>query len=202
MSIEAVVFDLGNVLVSVNPTAAFERLQERGRDPPGPGDAESMNGEALLHRFECGTLTTSQFYEEACAQARLTIGFDAFCEIYCDIFSPVEEMIEAAERVRRAGIPTYLFSNTSELHFSYISRRYDFVSRFERRFLSYELKCMKPHSASYEAVERGIACRAERLLYIDDLPQNTAAAARRGWQVIHHTSLEQTLSRLRALELL
>src|SRR6188474_2192270 len=133
-SIEAVIFDLGNVLIDFDQTGALQKLQPYRNGSTG-WLSESMNGRDLLRRFECGALTASQFHAEACALAGLSIGFEAFCEIYCDIFSPVEEMIEASERLRRAGMPTYVFSNTSELHFSHIRRRYDFVARFRGYFL-------------------------------------------------------------------
>src|SRR6185503_10516383 len=108
MTIEAVVFDLGNVLVDLTYGSALERLQDHCREST-ERLAESTSGRELLHRFECGDLTASQFHAEACALAGLSIDFEAFCEIYCDMFSPVEEMIEAHSRLRRGGRRTYLF---------------------------------------------------------------------------------------------
>lgn len=198
MKVEAVIFDLGDVLLSVDNVSAMQKLASHAQAP-----VDSLfNAAELLHRFEFGELTSREFHAEMCRHAELAIGFESFCEIYCDMFSPVGYMIEAHQALREKGLPTYLFSNTSELHFSYISERYDFISQFTGYFLSYKLGCMKPQSASYAAVENGTRRSGSQLLYIDDRRDNVDAAAARGWQVIHHTSAADTLPKLRELGLL
>lgn len=201
MKTKAVIFDLGNVLVDLDTAKVLERLHIH-RDAAADVTAGSAIAERVLHGFERGELTTPRFHEEVCRQAQLSIDLTRFCEIYCDMFSPVEVMIEAHAAVRRRGLPTYIFSNTSELHFTHIRGRYAFMSGFAGYFLSYELGCMKPDAAAYRAVENGTGFRGGELLYIDDKLENTEAGAARGWATIHHTDPRSTLSRLRELELL
>jgi 2-haloacid dehalogenase len=61
---------------------------------------------------------------------------------------------------------------------------------------------MKPESRLYEAVERQSARRGAEILYLDDRPENVAAGAARGWQVILHQSPEQTQAAIQKLGLL
>jgi HAD superfamily hydrolase (TIGR01509 family) len=196
---KAVIFDLGNVLVDLDTSRVLAELQKhRTAGELVPGIAIT---EHLLHAFERGELTTPQFHEACCRQAQLSIALESFCEIYCDMFSPIEEMIEAHAALRSRGMPTYVFSNTSELHFTHIRRRYPFMSGFAAHFLSYELGCMKPAAEAYLAVENGTGFAGRELLYIDDRLENVEAGAARGWTTIHHTHPRSTMLRLRELEL-
>ena len=200
MTINAVVFDLGGVLIDVRYARAIQQLQARCS-----ADADvlqqTLRSASSLHRFERGELTPREFHAAFCDAGRLRIGFEEFCAIYCDIFEPVPQMIEAHREVRARGMATYIFSNTSELHFTHIQRHYPFVSQFDGYFLSYELGVMKPDDAAYAAVEKTIGCRASQLLYIDDRVENIEAGARRGWHALHHTAPAATIARLGGLGL-
>jgi 2-haloacid dehalogenase len=201
MTTRAVVFDLGNVLIEVGHARAIDAFC---RCCGAQADVleRALRDSKSLHRFERGELTRREFHEAFCAEVPLDIGFDEFCTVYCDVFAPVPQMIEASRAVRASGVATYLFSNTSELHLDHIRRQYPFVLAFDGHFLSYELGTMKPDESAYEAVESALGLPGAHLLYIDDRLENVEAGARRGWQVIHHTSAQATIARLRELKLL
>jgi putative hydrolase of the HAD superfamily len=201
VEIKAVVFDLGNVLVDVRHARAAAALQSSCADGVRLLQ-ETVTSSSLLQRFETGELDRHRFFTEVCEHARVSVPFEAFCFAFCDIFSPVAQMIEAHSALRQRGVPTYAFSNTSELHFEHLKRSYAFLAEFDGYFLSYELGCAKPHVRAYEAVEGRTHLHGGQILYIDDRLENVQAGARRDWQVIHHVSPEPTLERLRALGLL
>jgi len=200
MAIEAVVFDLGGVLIDVQYARAIERLRARCS-----ADADilqqTLGSASMLQRFECGKLTPREFHAAFCDVGCLDIGFEEFCAVYCDIFEPVPQMIEAHRQVRACGAATYLFSNTSELHLTHIRRHYPFVSQFDGYFLSYELGVMKPDERAYAAMEKILRRSVNALLYIDDRVENVAAGARRGWRALHHTDASATIARLRSFGL-
>ena len=64
-----------------------------------------------------------------------------------------------------------------------------------------QVKSFKPDSEMYAATEDITNQAGKNLVFIDDRPENAAAAAARGWHAIHHTSAEDTLARLAALGL-
>jgi len=201
MPVKAVIFDLGDVFIDVDSAKALRELRVHCAANAKPeGDVGGI-GE-LVRSFESGEVSVPQFYDAVCRHERLALDLERFSAIYCDIFSPVAEMIEANAALRGKGLPTYLFSNTSELHFRHIRSRYAFMSDFTGYCLSYELKCMKPDARIYAAVERKTGYGGSELLYIDDRLENIQAGASRGWQAIHHTGPEQTLAALRARALL
>lgn len=197
-SIQAVIFDLGDVLVDVLHARAASALEARGLDG-GDRVQDAIASSPVLNRFETGELDRQRFHAELCRHARVALAFDDFCSIFCDIFNAVPEMIAVNVRLRAAGLRTYLFSNTSELHFEHIRARYDFLDAFDAHFLSYELKSAKPRASIYEAVERGTKLCGPALLYIDDRQENVEAGAARGWQVIRHVSPGETIAELERL---
>lgn len=201
MDIEAVVFDLGNVLVDVLHERAAQALEACCADGTQRLH-ETISSSPLLHRLESGELDAAQFFSELSAHARLSVGLPEFCAAFCDIFVPVPEMIGAHAALRSAGLRTYIFSNTSALHFDYLARRHAFLGDFDAHFLSYELGCMKPQAAIYEALEQATQLAGRQLLYLDDRLENVEAGAQRGWQVIHHVSAPLSIARFRELGLL
>ena len=201
MGIQAVVFDLGNVLVDVVHARAGDALAKFCRDGP-QRLTEVMTTSPLLHSIERGEIDAHVFFRDLAAHASCSAPLADLRAAFCDIFIPVPEMIEVNARVRARGTRTYLFSNTSVLHFAYLKRNHAFLSDFDGYFLSYEAKCMKPHEAFYRVVESGTGLAGGEIVYIDDKPENVEAGVKRGWHAVHHLDPAQTIERLRALGLL
>jgi FMN phosphatase YigB (HAD superfamily) len=61
---------------------------------------------------------------------------------------------------------------------------------------------MKPDAKLYEVVESKTGARGAEILYLDDRPENIAAGAERGWQVILQESPEKTRAAVERLGLL
>jgi len=148
----------------------------------------------LLFRFETGQMTKQQFFE----QIRTASGFrgdqEEFSGFFSDIFVPIEPMVALHAELRRCSIPTYIFSNTNELAVGHIRRRFPFFRNFDGYILSYEHGAMKPDAKLYEVVEKHSGHQHSDILYLDDRPENIAAGAARGWQVI----LQETPDKSRA----
>ena len=74
----------------------------------------------------------------------------------------------------------------------HISRAYDFWPRFTGHILSHEVGALKPNSKIYEIFEQTTGCHSAEIIYIDDLSENIAAAAARGWHTIEHRNGKDT----------
>jgi 2-haloacid dehalogenase len=104
--------------------------------------------------------------------------------------------------LRRRGFPTYILSNTNDLAVAHIRRNFPFFSNFDGLILSYEQRSMKPDSKIYEAAEKLSGKSGSEILYLDDLPENVAAGAARGWQTILQESPEKTLAAMEKMGVL
>ena len=171
-SVEALVFDLGGVLLDVQlqrTLRAFEALDIRGL-----GAAEVIDGNRACFRdLELGLITQEEFAEA--------------------VRRPFD--VQRVELLRELGkrCPVYLLSNTNLPH--RIRFRESFRERFGgsfdelfvRCFYSDELHLRKPDPEIYRSVARQIGTPPGKLLFIDDNAANVSAARGEGWQACHLT---------------
>ena len=196
-----VVFDLGKVLVDFDYSIAARRLA--GRTKLLADEIRIfIDHSPLLVRYETGLLTREQFYREVCSATGFCGDLNEFGSFFADIFVPIEPMVELHAALRQRGLPTYIFSNTNDLAVGHIRRSFPFFSNFDGYILSYEHGAMKPDARLYETVEKESGRRQAEILYLDDRPENIAAGAARGWQVILQESPEKSRTAIEALGLL
>lgn len=198
---EVVVFDLGKVLVDFDYSIAARRIAARSTMPP-QDIQHFIDHSPLLFRYETGLMTRGEFFEEI----RKTTGFlgdiEEFGQFFADIFSPMDDMIALHERLRRDGVPTFIFSNTNDLAIAHIRRNFPFFANFDAYVLSYEHGAMKPDAKLYEVVERVTGRKGRQILYLDDRIENAQAGTARGWHVIQHQDANVSNARVRELGLL
>ncbi len=189
---QAVVFDLGKVLVDFDYGRTVRRIQTLSTTQ-GDELRKLIDQSPLLHQYERGLISTQQLFGEVQSAAGYTGTLEQFSEAFADIFTPIEAMVELHAGLRRNGIPTFIFSNTNELAVAHIRERFPFFEKFDGYVLSYLHQAMKPEAKLYEVVEQTTGHTGDALLYIDDRHENVAAGAARGWQVILHETPEQTI---------
>ncbi len=198
---KAVVFDLGKVLLEFDYRIALRKIALRCKLPL-LDIIQFITHDPLLLRYETGLVTSEQFYREICAITGFDGSREEFGELFGDIFTPIEPMIRLHGALRQRGFATYIFSNTNEMAIRHIRKRFAFFGGFDGYVYSYEHQVMKPAAGLYEVVERLAGRRGSEILYIDDRPENVAAGAARGWQVIHHTAPETSQAEVAKLGLL
>ena len=198
MEPKVVVFDLGKVLVDFDYGIAARNLAAMSRMP-----AEKLQPliekSSLLVQFETGHTNRDQFFRQVCDATGFCEDQAKFNLLFADIFSPIEPMIDFHTRLRKAKVPTYIFSNTNDLAVAHIRSRFPFFSNFDGYILSYESGAMKPDRKIYDVVERATGRRAEEICYIDDRLENIETGRAMGWQAIWHKSPEQTIATYQSL---
>jgi HAD superfamily hydrolase (TIGR01509 family) len=197
----AVVFDLGKVLLDFDYRIALRRILSHCKITLSELDV-LINQSTLLLRYEAGLLTTQQFLAEVKEAAGFTADLAEFSELFGNIFSPIEPMIELHAELRVRGVPTYIFSNTNELAIRDIRGRFPFFQDFDGYVLSYEHGALKPDARIYEVVERVSGRRGAEILYLDDRPENVEGGATRGWRAILHEAPDKSRAAVRETGLL
>ncbi|HNQ90021.1 MAG TPA: HAD family phosphatase [Verrucomicrobiota bacterium] len=192
-----VVFDLGKVLLDFDYGIAVRRLLPRMRLSLDQLQGYLTEG-SVLGEYESGQLTTAEFFERARVLTGYDGSMDSFDEAFADIFSEIPPMVALQAGLRKGGWRTYILSNTNELAIRHIRRRFPFFAGFDGYVLSYEHQALKPGPRLYEVTEGMTGCRGSELFYLDDRPENVAAARARGWQAVVHESYEASRAAARA----
>ncbi|MBP7951499.1 MAG: HAD family phosphatase [Verrucomicrobiales bacterium] len=177
---DAVLFDIGNVLVRFDFNRAVQRVAQRAS--ASPQEISSLV-HGLIPALETGRLSSEAFLEEV----RRRTGFQGTCgdlqDAYCDIFRLHQPMWELVRRLH-GRMTLCLFSNTSELHLAHIRRTYPEFDLIPQGIYSMRVGAMKPDRAIYDAAVNLLDTAPERILYIDDLPANIQAGHAHGFRSI------------------
>lgn len=198
MKVRAVVFDLGKVLVDFDYGIAAGKLAAQSALSAAEVRT-ALDQSPLLFRYEGAGMSTAEFFDEARRLIGFRGEFSEFAAAFADIFTEMPEMIGLQSELRARGVPTFILSNTNEIAVGHIRRRFPFFNGFDGYVLSYEQAALKPHRKIYEATERLTGCGGGEILFLDDRPENVAAAATLGWQTICHQSPKESMAKVRAL---
>src|SRR6184192_2660338 len=94
-----------------------------------------------------------------------------------------------------------LLSNTDPIHMSHGEARFPLFRFFPIRIYSYRVGASKPDPIIYRKALQACAVRAQEAVYIDDIAEYAAAAARLGMTGIVFQSPEQLRSEFRGLRI-
>jgi len=201
MTPSIVVFDLGKVLVDFDYSIAGRKISERSGKSPAEVQ-HLLDHSPLLYRYETGLMTRQEFFAEIRQATDFHGTIEEFSGFFANIFWEIPPMIEIQAKLRRQGVPTYIFSNTNDLAILHIRQNFPFFANFDGYILSYEIGAMKPDAKIYEALERMAGKRGAEVLYLDDRQENVEGGAARGWQVILQTTPEKSIAAMEKLGLL
>lgn len=182
MKIEALIFDIGNVVIPFDWQAAEGQLRIRS----GKGKTsmrEDIRG--LINRFEVGEIPQKVFVPMAVR----AIGFQGdeqeFIAIFNSIFNSNPPMERSIQQLA-ARFPLYLLSNTSELHLAYLQRNFKILQHFADGVYSFHAKCTKPDRKIFQVAAKQFDVRPECTIYIDDLEANVRSASDLGFHAIRY----------------
>lgn len=194
---DALVFDLGRVVINFDPRRAFDRL--RGKTPYStPELIARLKKVPLIDEFDSGRLTSEQFFRQIKSTLQLNMEFGEFSSIWSDIF--FEELIleESFFDPLKSHYRLILLSNTNPMHASFLKEHFPVLRKFDHLVFSHEVGAMKPAAAVYRAVQRMADTEPSRLFYVDDILEYVEAARHLGWSAVKFTGKDQLLADMRS----
>ena len=180
MAIQAVIFDIGNVLLRWQPELYYDALigEARRREMFAEVDLHGMN-----ERIDAGEDFRGVVYETAEAHPRWAEQIRDWHDRWPELAAPeIPESGETLRELRRNGVPVFALSNIGEATMALAEAAYPVLKDFDRRYVSGLMGVTKPDPRIYEMVEADCGLAPETLLFTDDRADNIAAAAARGWQ--------------------
>ena len=201
MSIKAVLFDLGKVLLRFDFDPAFRRLSRHCERTPD--QIRAFFGRSELEvLYDGGKISSYDFYRRVSGELGLSVDYTGFRNIWNAIFTPVPGMARLVSRLS-AKKRLVLISNTNAMHYAHVKKHYPVLGKFHRHVLSFEEKVRKPDPRIYRQAQKACRAKPEEIFYVDDREDLTAAAREFGFLV--HTfredlpKLNERLERLHIL---
>lgn len=185
--IRDILFDIGRVIVAIDPEPMLDLLASRGAprlglhdtlEHIGLGEHEtgSMSGAGLIERLR--KLAPRASHDELRAQ-------------WLGMCCPHQDMISLARKIT-AQHGVYLLSNIGDLHWDYLSERHGIAAIGHGALTSFHAGVMKPHSGIYQQAEKKFGLVPASTVFIDDRVENIEAARARGWHGIVHRNFNDT----------
>ena len=177
--IKAVLLDLGEVVVGLDFPRAY-RAAATLTDYTAEEIPKVISASGLARSYEHGRMSSETFYQKLSAALDLTVGFDEFRGIWENMFDPEPLISDSFLEGLARRTTLLLVSNTNELHFNSIRKRYPLLRHFHDSILSYEVGSMKPAEGLYREAIRRAECRPNECFFTDDKVANVEAALRFG----------------------
>lgn len=200
MRVEAVIFDIGNVLTRWQPEAFYDRVigVERRQALFAAVDLHEMN---LL--IDAGALFRETIYDWAKRYPLWETEIRWWYDRWIELASPrIEGSIALQRALRAKGVPVFALTNFGKHAFDEALPRLDFLAEFDRHYVSGRMGVIKPDPKIYAMVEQDCGIAPHGLLFVDDKAENIAAAGARGWRTHQFESWQGWAQRLVAEGLL
>jgi 2-haloacid dehalogenase len=199
--IEAVVFDVGNVLIDVNYRYLYRQLL------PSEEEVEEFLATICTQEWHVhhdagrpmaeGVAELIAIHPE---QAEIITAWDQrFHEVWK---GPIEGTVAIAAELRSRNVPLYLLTNWPAEKWPQARQRFAFLDEFGGALVSGEVGLVKPDPAIFELLCRRFGLEPTRTVFIDDSATNIEAAQRLGFQTVAFTSPAALRDELEGLGLL
>jgi FMN phosphatase YigB (HAD superfamily) len=182
---DALLFDLGGVVMGIDWDRAFQRWGRASHVPP-EALATLYTFDEHYERHERGEIGELDYYAALRRSLAIDIPDDDFRAGWGAIFTePVHETVALLEKLRDR-VPLYAFSNSNAAHHAVWSRKFaPALANFRRVFVSSEMGLRKPERAAFDHIAREIGVAPARILFFDDTLANVEGASRAGLQAVH-----------------
>lgn len=189
--VDAIIFDLGNVLIDFNHWIAARRIAKF----TDKKEAEIFNlffDSEFTGLFEEGKISPIQFFLKVKELLNLKLVFDEFVPIWNEIFFFTEKNLSVYNLAAKLKnhYKVVLLSNINILHFEYIKRAFPILSAFQI-ITSCELGFRKPQSQIYQKTLEILKVPATSVFYTDDRPELAESAKKLGIQAFVFVSVGQ-----------
>jgi HAD superfamily hydrolase (TIGR01509 family) len=179
VKIEALLFDLGKVLIDFNFETGIQALHASCSISRDRFD-ELLWDEIWIGRYERGEISTLEFHGYLRDSANLTMPLAEFRSTWSSVFLPKLLVSENLLLALKERYPLILVSNTNEAHIEFIGSNYRVLDHFDHRVYSYEVGSLKPDRKIFDHAIAVSGSSPEALFFTDDREENVLAASRLG----------------------
>ncbi len=178
MALQALVFDLGGVIVPHDNDVLYARLASRCT----AADAlERIRDGSLDDRYGTGEQSIPTLHRRFVDELGYDGDWDTFARQWCSHLGIDDAMLDLVGRLARSN-RVMLFSNTNQVHWDFLDALSGGVLGQLEAHLSYDIGAVKPDLVAFALVAERAGIAPARSLFIDDRMDNVEAARRAGYQ--------------------
>jgi len=197
--IKNIIFDLGNVILSIDT-----KLSEKEFSRYGLTDFKAMYTLAsqaeIFDRMEVGQISPEEFYKEFRAITESKLSDETIKNCWNTLILDYRPEVIVLLKKLKSRYRTFLLSNTNKIHYDYYTEtlKHNFdvnglESLLEKAYFSHEIGMKKPGEKVFNFVLSDAKIFPEETLFIDDNQENILTAQSLGIQTIwlRNNDLEQ-----------
>ncbi|TFG00737.1 MAG: HAD family hydrolase [Promethearchaeota archaeon] len=206
MTIKALIFDLGDVIVELDYSNFYKKVASvspQGENLLTPKMLEFFRQSDLYHQ---GKMKDNEFYKLACDIFQVCmLDQSEFYKAFNSIVShPIAEVVELLKKLKE--IKKYkliALSNVNASHWNYIlSKNWKFLEYFDESILSFQVHMTKPDPKIFKYAIKKANCKPEEIIFIDDGFNNVRSAKELGMIGIHYKNVENLINEFKKLKIM
>ena len=180
MTVKAVIFDVGNVLLEWKPEAFFSGKYGVARAKAFFAKTEI---EAVNYRIDLGAPFKDSLYDYAEKAPEFAAEIRDWHDSWLQMASPdIPHSVRLLRALRSKGVPVFALTNFGIETWEIARGVFPFLDEFDRLYHSSRMKTAKPSPRIYEMVEEDCGHSGDELIFTDDKEENLAAAGVYGWK--------------------
>ena len=180
-AIQAIIFDVGGVLIRTIDHSGRQEWESRLGLPSGGAEAIVLNSE-MGHRAQCGEITTESLWTWVGEQLDLGSNLSQFRLDFWRGDSVDQSLVDLARKLRRRYILAIISNAMDSL--TETLRDLDLLKEFDLVVGSAYEGIMKPNPAIYELTLNRLGIKPHESVFIDDSPVNVASARAIGMHAV------------------
>jgi 2-haloacid dehalogenase len=189
--IDAVIFDLGGVLIDWNPRYLYRKIFTDNEER-----MEYFLTHVANHQWneqqDAGRLFSEAVLELSARHPEFKNEILAYHHRWDEMLKgPIHETVQVLKELKESGVALYALTNWSAETFPVAQKRFEFLSWFKDVGLSGAEKMKKPDPRFYQLLLKRNSLKPERCLFIDDVQVNVEGAQAVGLQSVQFQSAQK-----------
>ena len=201
-AIDAVVFDVGRVLLDWDPRYLYRETFAGDEDAMERFLSEVVTMD-WIRALDAGQPIDAAIAERSAAHPQHAGRIALFKSDWLKtIRGPVPGSVEILAELKGKGMRLYALTNFAADTWPLARERFEFLDWFNAAVVSGEIGLTKPDPRIFEAAIRDCRLDPPRTVFIDDMPANVAAASACGIRALHFTGADGLRADLEGLGVL
>jgi glucose-1-phosphatase len=179
--IKNIIFDLGGVLLNINPLLSLLELEKISGIRQGELILE-LASEQIFEKFDTGRLNPVEFRRDLCKILNRNVSDSEIDRIWNKLLLDIPPHRVKLLQELKNNYKVFMLSNTNSIHFEHYTREFleiygfNLVDLFDRVFVSHEIGIHKPDAGIYTFVLEHANLDATETVFFDDSSANIEAA--------------------------